>query len=162
MLNLLFTIKYSIVGSQAWGWHLINALIHSAVAYLTLLVVSAVTRRQWVALTAASLFAVHPAHAESIAWVSGVTDPLMALFILPAFLYYWRFRQTGRRRFLAAMLGLYLAALLCKETAVAFPLLVAFCELALAGARAGLRARLSRIVTLAGLFTLPPRVYLLM
>jgi len=126
------------------------------------LVISAVTSRQLVAVAAASLFAVHPAHAESIAWVSGVTDPLMALFILPAFLCYWRFRQTGRRRFLVAMLGLYLIGLLCKETAVALPVLVAFCELALPGRPARLKTRLRRIVTLAALVIIPTALYFLM
>jgi tetratricopeptide (TPR) repeat protein len=162
MFNLLFTINYSLVGNHEWGWHLINTLIHSAVAYLMFLVVAAVTTRQWVAVTAASLFAVHPAHAESIAWVSGITDPLMALFILPAFLCYWHFRQTGRMRFLVAMLLLYLVGLLCKETAVALPLLVAFCELALPCRRAGLRTRIWRIATLAGLFIVPTALYFLM
>jgi tetratricopeptide (TPR) repeat protein len=162
MFNLLFTINYSLVGSHAWGWHLINTIIHAGVAYLMFLVMSAVTGRPWVSVMAASLFAVHPAHAESIAWVSGVTDPLMALFILPGFLCYWRFRETGRRRFLLAMLGLYLIGLLCKETAVAFPLMVAFCELAYPKGPSPLGTRLRRIVTLAALFVIPTGLYILM
>ena len=41
-----------------------------------------------VAFVAAFLFGVHPVHLESVAWVSGVTDPLMCVFLIGAFLMY--------------------------------------------------------------------------
>src|SRR6185503_3228338 len=84
LFTSLFTINYAIFGTKAWGWHLINLLMHVSVTLLVFLVIKEATERKWTALIAATLFAVHPVHAESVAWVSGVTDPLLALFLLAA------------------------------------------------------------------------------
>src|SRR6185503_19297949 len=125
----LFTVNYSIFGTAAWGWHLVNVLVHVGVTLLVWLVVKEMTDRKGVATIAAALFAVHPAHSESVAWISGVTDPLMALFVLTSFYFYLRFKKTGRKSLMALGLVLFLPAALTKETAFALPLVIACCEI---------------------------------
>lgn len=129
IFSSLFTVNYALFGTSPLGWHLVNVLIHGAVTFLVFVVSEKMTRRKLVAALTAALFAVHPVHAESVAWVSGVTDPLMALFLLPAFYYYLRFRESSLWYMAGVALVFYFLALLTKETAIAFPLVIAYCEL---------------------------------
>ncbi|MFY9557858.1 MAG: tetratricopeptide repeat protein [Blastocatellia bacterium] len=161
VFNSLLTINYALFGTTAWGWHLVNLLIHAAVTFLVFIMLREVTERNWLAALAATLFAVHPVHAESVAWVSGVTDPLMALLVLPAFYFYLRFRKQGRKYFLVAALVFYFLALLSKETALALPLVVAYCDLSIKG-NVSLAQRLVRLSMLLGLFAIPTIIYFFM
>ncbi|HJQ25663.1 MAG TPA: tetratricopeptide repeat protein [Blastocatellia bacterium] len=158
----LFTVNYAIFGETAWGWHLVNALIHAGVTLLVFFALKEVTERRWPAAIAAGLFAVHPSHAESVAWISGITDPLMALFVLPAFIFYLKYKKSGRRSFMAFSIALLLPALLSKETAIVLPLVIAYCELFLFSDGAPRGQRLRRAVTLAACFIVPTAVYFFM
>src|SRR5215470_14297949 len=128
LFNVLLTVNYAIFGDSAWGWHLVNALIHAAAVYLVFLLVREMTDDNWLAGITAVLFGVHPAHSESVAWVSGITDPWMAVFALPAVYCYWKYARDGRKSLLLGSAGFYFLALLVKETAVAIPMLILFCE----------------------------------
>lgn len=162
ILSSLFTINYALFGTSPLGWHLVNVLIHAAVTLLVFVVSKEMTGRKLVAVVAAALFAVHPVHAEAVAWVSGVTDPLMALFLLPAFYFYLRFRGNSRWYLLAGALGFYFFALLSKETAIALPLVIAYCELFYFKVKAPLAQRLIQASKVVGFFVAPAAIYLLM
>jgi tetratricopeptide (TPR) repeat protein len=161
IFSSLFTLNYALFGTSPLGWHLVNVLIHAAVTLLVFVVSREMTGRNLVALLTAALFAVHPVHAEPVAWVSGVTDPLMALFLLPAFYFYLRFRANGRWYLLAGALGLYLLALLSKETAIALPLVVAYCEIFYFRAKTPLAPRLLQASKVVGFFLAPTAIYFL-
>jgi protein O-mannosyl-transferase len=162
LFSALFTLNYALFGSHAWGWHLINLLIHAAVTYFVFAAIKEATGRKWLAVITASLFAVHPAHAESVAWVSGVTDPLMGLFLIPAFYFYARWRRQGRNYRLVVALALYFLALLCKEAALALPVMVAYCELFYFNNSLSFNARFKRFALLSALFAVPSAIYFLM
>lgn len=68
-------------GASSWGWHLLSIAKHVFVAVLLGLLVWKLLRDRVAALLAATLFALHPAQTESVAWVT-VPDPLMAAAIL--------------------------------------------------------------------------------
>src|SRR5215831_12728556 len=155
LFNVLLTVNYAIFGDSAWGWHLVNALIHAAAVYLVFLVVREMTDDNWLAGITAVLFGVHPAHSESVAWVSGVTDPWMAVFALPAVYCYWKYAKGARQVFLPASAGFYFLALLVKETAVAIPLLILFCETWYLAASRSYSARIGRAVKILSLFAVP-------
>ena len=158
----LFTLNYGIFGTTPLGWHLVNVLIHTGVTLLVFVVAREVTEQNWVALLTAALFAVHPTHAESVAWVSGITDPLMALLLLPAFYFYLRFRKHGAWHLLGFALGFFFLALLSKETALALPVVVAYCELFHFKSDTPLNQRLVRTAKLMGLFAIPAVIYMVM
>ena len=155
----LFTINYAVVGLAPWGWHLINLLIHASATLLVFITIRELTQRPEIAGITASLFAVHPAHAESVAWVSGITDPLMSLFLLPAFWCYLRWRKGGRKYLFAGLIVFYFMALFGKETALALPLMIAWCELFHFKDLAPLKVRLMRAVGLPALLALPTAAY---
>lgn len=161
MFSVLFMINHALFGTSAIGWHLANVLIHVAATLLVYLVCKEITGNKRTAAIAASLFAVHPTHAESVAWISGVTDPLMALFLLPAFYFYLRYKKNGWRMLMAFALALYLLALWSKETAVALPLIIAYCELFHFEESGTRRERIVRLLTLMALFALPTALYFL-
>ena len=76
------------------------------------------------ALAGAAIFAVHPVHVESVAWISGRTDLSCGLFFLAAFLAYRRSPSTRRWRARALSLLFFGLALFSKEMAATLPLLV--------------------------------------
>lgn len=158
----LFILNYALFGTAPWGWHLVNVLIHASVTLFVFMVARELTERKWVAGLTAGLFAVHPAHAESIAWVSGVTDPLMTLLLLPAFYFYLRFRKRGTWYLLVSALGLFFLALLTKETAIAMFVMVAYCELWHFKGNDAFIRRLVGASKILSLFAIPTVVYILM
>lgn len=162
LFSVLFAINYALFGTAAWGWHLVNVLVHVSVTILVFIVCKELTGRRRLASITAALFAVHPVHAESIAWVSGVTDPLMSLFLLPAFYFYLRHRKMHRRYFIGLIAALYFLALLSKESAIALPVFVVYCEIFYFTESGALAKRFLRAAAHSALFALPTLAYMLM
>ncbi|MFY9609794.1 MAG: tetratricopeptide repeat protein [Blastocatellia bacterium] len=162
LFNVLLLINYAIFGTTAWGWHLANVLIHTGVTLLVFKVLFELTHQRWVSMASACLFAVHPAHAESVAWVSGVTDPLMSLLLLPGFYFYLRYRKTGRKQYLVFTLFAYFLGLLCKETSLAYPLILVYCEAFYFSEGASVKRRVQQALLLGFELSLPTAVYFLM
>lgn len=126
-LFLLFLlINYKIWGPYAAGWHLVTVAMHVGVTYLVYLLARRLTGDSGAALIAAAIFGVDPIHIESVAWISGVTDPLLTAFLLPSFLCYLnaRARPARRRAWLGGALALYALAMLSKETALILPIII--------------------------------------
>jgi hypothetical protein len=106
------------------SFHLTSVLIHSINALLVYLLFSAIFRRPMAACFGAFLFAVHPGHVESVAFVSGRTDTLAALFALLSVICWLKVREDrapARKTFLLLGAAAYLGACLSKETAFILP-----------------------------------------
>ena len=107
------------MGFEPLGYHLVNVLLHlvNSVLVWRLLLRLAVPA----AWTVAALFAVHPLHVESVAWIIERKDLLSALFYLTAVFAWMRFVEApGRRRYVLA-LALFTAGLLSKSVVVTLP-----------------------------------------
>ncbi len=151
-LFLLFLLlNYKLFGPYAAGWHLVSVAAHMGVVYLVYVLARRLTGDGGTALIAALVFGLHPVHIESVAWISGVTDPLLALFLLPSFLCYLnaRERMARCRPWLAGSLALYGFAMLSKETALILPIIIFTFEWLWQGApgSSGLRPVFERIRT---------------
>ena len=142
---LWLRINFILSALSPWGWHLLSITKHLVVAVLLGLLVLRLLRDRIAALIAATLFALHPAQTESVAWVT-VPDPLMSVGILGAVLLYLKWvvvlpggptherksRKTVRTRkaprpqasWLIASAAVCFAALLAKETAIVLPALI--------------------------------------
>ena len=122
---LWFRLIHSLAGLHPALWHLSSVCVHVAVTYLVFLLAWRLTGDRWTAWIAALLYGLHPVHVESVAWISGVADPLLAMFFLGSLLAYLKRRQPGgSAAWLAASLLLYAMALLQKEVAIVLPALV--------------------------------------
>ncbi len=104
--------------------HLVSRGIHAAAAVLLLLLLASLTGRLWPSLLAALLFAVHPLHVESVAWISERKDVLSAL-LATASLGCWlvHLRRPSAVRY-AAALGCFALALMAKPMAVSLPVIL--------------------------------------
>jgi tetratricopeptide (TPR) repeat protein len=76
------------------------------------------------AVLAATVFAVHPIHTESVSWVTGRSDVLAAMFLVPSVTLTLVWRDSGAKWALSLGAVLYLLALLSKEVAIAALILV--------------------------------------
>jgi Flp pilus assembly protein TadD len=108
-------------GLNAGGHHVTNVLLHLANTLLLFLVLERMTRARWASSFVAALFALHPLHVESVAWVAERKDVLSAFFWM---LTLWTYvRYTGGRtlnRYLVALFSFALG-LLSKAMLVTLP-----------------------------------------
>ena len=116
----------------AWGarpllFHLTNLALGAASAALLVVALRRITGDAVLAAGSGALFALHPYHVENVWWVAGRADILACLFLLAAILAYERWRATSRGIPTLALL-LFEAALLSKEAAISFPLLLLLIE----------------------------------
>jgi Flp pilus assembly protein TadD len=120
-----FWIEHAFWGLRPFGYHLDNVLLHaaSAVVLWRLLVLLELPG----AFLAAAVFAVHPVHVESVAWITERKNALSGLFYLGSarvFLGWALGVESGRSRpWIAAVL--YAGALLSKTVTSTLPLALA-------------------------------------
>ena len=69
-------------GLRAGAHHLVNALLHTAGTLALFIALRRLTRELWASALVAALFAWHPLHLESVAWVAERKDVLCATFWL--------------------------------------------------------------------------------
>ena len=75
-------LDWQLYGSNAGGHHITNLIFHIANTLLLFLVLKRMTRATWLSAFVAALFALHPLHVESVAWVSERKDVLSTFFWL--------------------------------------------------------------------------------
>src|SRR5262249_3023776 len=125
LFTVLFTIEYQLFGLHPQGWHLVSVLLHLLCSIAVFFVLLELSKRKSVALLAALLFAVYSIHVESIAWISGVTDPLFSLFFLLSLYLFLRFRATTKLALLIGSVVGFAGAAFSKETALCLVPLIA-------------------------------------
>ena len=118
-----FWLEHKLWGYAPVGYHVVNVLLHLA----NTLLLWRIARRLPVpgAWAVAALFAVHPLHVESVAWIIERKDLLSGLFYLAAFMAWLRFAEEtrpgrGARHYLLA-LALFALGMLCKSIVVTLP-----------------------------------------
>lgn len=125
---LLMRITYAAFGANTFGYHVVNLLlflINIALVYVLArqLMQRTGQRDDLAASIAALIFAVHPTHTESVAWISGATDPLAFIFVLASVLFYLRSLEPDRWLSVLASVVCFALGLLTKETVIVLPAL---------------------------------------
>jgi Flp pilus assembly protein TadD len=124
LTSILQALVWPFAGTWSLPYHVLNLVAHLGAATAAYLIVWRLGST-WLAAASALLFALHPAHVESVAWISALNDPLfgcLALFWIERFLA-WRAR--GSRGIPLVALACFALALLAKEvTATLLPQLV--------------------------------------
>lgn len=111
LVHTSFWIEYRIWKLKAVGYHLTNIMLHALAVVLLWRVLK--TLELPVAWAAACVFAVHPVHVESVAWITERKNVLSLVFYLSALLLY--LRSDSDRRLYAWSLVLFICALLSKS-----------------------------------------------
>ena len=114
-----FWLEHKLWGLAPTGYHVVNILLHFAnTALLWRLLLRLCVPGAWLV---AAVFAVHPLHVESVAWIIERKDVLSALFYLTAVLGWIRFVEEPRRERYILVLVLFVAGLLSKSIVVTLP-----------------------------------------
>ncbi|MBI5049034.1 MAG: tetratricopeptide repeat protein [Deltaproteobacteria bacterium] len=144
MMYLIYLVEYRLFGPNPGGWHLVNIILHAVNGIMVFLIASmlllpsslsrpdrlspADTNNLLPAFMAAIIFVIHPINSEAVAWISAVPELSFTLFSLIAFYIYMKSSVKGRGAEVASsclLSALFLfLALLSKETAIMFPVLI--------------------------------------
>jgi tetratricopeptide (TPR) repeat protein len=109
------------------GWpHLVNILLHAANAALLFLVLNRMTGALWRSAVVAGLFALHPLHVESVAWVAERKDVLSTFFWFLTLWAYARYAEAvkvekSNLKFYALAFVFLAIGLMCKPMLVTVP-----------------------------------------
>ena len=123
-------LDWQLFGAKPGAHHFVNALLHSATAVLLFFLLAQLTRSPgrtgtiWSSAFVAAVFAIHPLHVESVAWISERKDVLSGLFFvltLLAYLYYTR--KPNIARYLRVSI-LFACGLMAKPMLVTVPIIL--------------------------------------
>jgi tetratricopeptide (TPR) repeat protein len=101
--------------------HLTSILLHACNALLLYAALLALTRSVWASAFSAAIFAVHPMHVESVAWVAERKDVLSGLFWCLTLLSYAYWARTGHKRWYGLSLVAFVLGLMAKPMLVTIP-----------------------------------------
>mgnify|MGYP006198390701 CR=1 FL=1 len=118
---LTHMIDVELFGMNAGAHLLVNAAIHAINAILLLLVLTRATGFVWRSAVVAALFAIHPLHVESVAWLAERKDVLSSLFLLLTVWFYLRFVERRSKLHYALMLVMFILGLMSKGMLVTLP-----------------------------------------
>jgi tetratricopeptide (TPR) repeat protein len=118
---LSFMLDWQLFGSNAGGRHFTNLIFHIANTLLLFLVFKRMTSAIWQSAFVAALFALHPLHVESVAWVAERKDVLSTFFWLLTMSAYLRYvKRPGVGRYLLTLL-VFVLGLMAKPMLVTLP-----------------------------------------
>ncbi len=121
---LVYCIEYQKFKLNPKPYHVTNFILHLLNTLLVFFFIWLLTQQQWVAFITALLFAVHPMHVESVAWVSELKDVLYSFFYIAAlcsYIFYLN-KEEKKKYFYVLTLFLFTASLFSKAMAVSLPI----------------------------------------
>jgi protein O-mannosyl-transferase len=110
-----------VFGVAPGSHHLVNVAFHLANTLLLFALLERLTRALWPSLAVAALFAVHPLHVESVAWISERKDVLSGFFFVLTLSAYARYVAARSPRWYAAALAMFGLGLMVKAMLVTVP-----------------------------------------
>ena len=115
-------IDIELFGTDAAAFHLTNLRIHTANSILLYLFLKLATGAVWRSAFVAALFAVHPLHVESVAWIAERKDVLSTFFGMLTLLAYLRYtRKPERLRRYLIVTAIFPVGLMAKPMLVTLP-----------------------------------------
>ena len=121
---LSYMADYQMYGLDPGGYHVTNLLFHIANTLILFLLLSWMTGAVWKSAFVAALFAVHPLHVESVAWVAERKDLLSTFFFLITIYAYTLYaRRPSIARYIPVVVAFGLG-LMCKPMLVSLPLVL--------------------------------------
>lgn len=118
---LSFMVDYELHGLNARGYHLTNLILHFLSVLLLMWLLNRMTKALWPSAFAAALFALHPMHVESVAWLAERKNVLSAFFwMLSLCLYVYYTEKPAVKRYLTVLFA-FILALMSKPMVVTLP-----------------------------------------
>ena len=126
LVHSTFWFEQALWGDNAVLYHIANIVFHTLVVFMLVAVLKRLEMPgAWVA---GFIFALHPVHVESVAWVTEQKNTISAFFYLLAAFYYLKFDDKRERKDYGYAILFFIIALLCKTVTATLPaaLLVVF------------------------------------
>jgi len=121
---LSYMLDCQLFGAAPGAHHLVNVLFHALSAILLFLALERMTQAPWRSAFVAALFALHPLHVESVAWIAERKDVLSSFFwMLTLWAYALYAERTGTKRYLFVLFS-FLAGLMAKSMLVTVPVIL--------------------------------------
>ena len=121
LMSFGYLLCFQLFGPVPLAYHLVNLVLNLLVVLLLFFVTWRMFNDRLLAFVAAGLFALHPIHSESVAWIAAVTDIELALFYLLTFWFFLGLSKWRGRSLIVGELSMaasYVLALLAKEPAL--------------------------------------------
>ncbi len=109
---------------KPWGHHLTSLLLHLANTLLLFLLLHRMTGFVWRSAFVAALFAIHPLHVESVAWVAERKDVLSTFFFMLTLIAYVRYAECPSIRRYLLVAGTFILGLMAKPMLVSLPIVL--------------------------------------
>jgi tetratricopeptide (TPR) repeat protein len=119
-----YLIEFQAFKLEPFGYHLTGLILHLLNSLLVFWLIYMLARKIPVSVIVAVLFAVHPMHVESVAWISERKDLLYSLFFLSSVILYCYYLREGRKKFYYLSLGVFVLSLLSKAMAITLPVVL--------------------------------------
>ena len=126
LTTISYAIEYALVGESPFLYHLNNLILHllNTLLVFWLILLIKPKKYDWAAIVA-FLFALHPMHVESVAWISERKDVLYAFFFLASLISYLYYKTKDRKiKYLIYSFVFFLLSCLSKSMAVTLPLVL--------------------------------------
>lgn len=126
LTELTFSIIYYYAKENPFYYHLINLIIHILNVILIFYLFLILTKNQVISFIVSILFAIHPLHVESVAWISELKDVLYSFFFLLSLIFYLKYKERTHARILFYILSsvFYIFSLLPKPQGLLLPFLL--------------------------------------
>ena len=130
LVTASFAAEYAVFGLDPYYFHLGNLILNALCVALIFSFLFMYCGQIYVAALTALLFAVHPLHVESVAWLAERKDVLSTLFFMVGLILYWRFLHRRPRVILYVVaLICFLLSLMAKFMAISFPAILVLLHL---------------------------------
>ncbi|MEP6705472.1 MAG: hypothetical protein ABJB34_11760, partial [Acidobacteriota bacterium] len=129
-ISLAFDVQ--LFGPSPGMHHVVNVALHFVNSVLAFVVFRRMTGKFWASAVIAALFAAHPMHVESVAWIVERKDLLSTLFWLLAMLFYIRWTKEGAKQWAPlylATLGMFVLGLMSKPMVITLPFVLLLCDI---------------------------------
>ncbi len=125
LTTLSHMLDVQLFGLNASGHHFVNVLLHTTSVLLLFFVLREITGATWRSALVAALFAIHPLHVESVAWIAERKDVLSGLFFVLTIGAYAHYVRSERRVFWYSLVAvMLLLGLLSKSMLVSLPIVL--------------------------------------
>jgi len=124
LVNISYAAEYHFFGLKPFVYHLTNLIFHILNSILVYLILFRLFKNNFVSILVSVLFAVHPLHVESVAWITERKDMLYSFFFLMAFLFYLKNKQSKSKRFDIYIYIFFILSCFSKASAVTFPVIL--------------------------------------
>jgi tetratricopeptide (TPR) repeat protein len=114
-------VDVELFGMRAGSHHMVSVVLHAVNTLVLFLLLGSMTGHIWRSACVAALFAIHPLHVESVAWIAERKDVLSTLFWLLATWAYVRYASTPTRLRFTLVVVLFALGLMSKPMVVTLP-----------------------------------------